>query len=446
MSAATDALSVSKQTARRFILGRQGLWPGRRWAGEAGLADALRACEAIQMDPLNVVARSHDIALWGRVQGYQPAQLDRVMYARREFFDYGGGLFIYPMRELPYWRTPMRRRAREGRWADFAATHPALLDEVRAELQARGPLGNRDFTGRERVKNYRGGKDSTLALYYLWLTGETMIHHRQGFERVYDLRERVAPPQFDTVAPEDQAAAYFARKMLAFRGLLEERRWGAYLTGFTELSVSRADAANWLARLTEQGQVAPLRIEGSRERWYALADDLPILDALEAGGVPEAWRPLDTTTETEVTLLAPLEIVSARGRSSWLFDFEYIWEVYKPAAARRWGYYTLPILYGDRLVARLDPRLDRATQTLHILGYWPEPDAIEDATAFAEALAHGLARFAQFLGARSVTLAALAPASEFAPIERAINARLAATAASEPGDSGNSDESGATPA
>jgi uncharacterized protein YcaQ len=112
MNTGTDALSVSKQIARRFILGRQGRWPGRRWAREAGLADALRACEATQMDRLNVVARSRDIALWGRVQGYQPAHLGHVMYARREFFDYGGGLFIYLMRELPYWRTPMRRRAR----------------------------------------------------------------------------------------------------------------------------------------------------------------------------------------------------------------------------------------------------------------------------------------------------------------------------------------------
>ncbi len=218
-------LSISKQTARRFILGRQGLWPGRRWAGEAGLADALRACEAMQMDPLNVVARSHDIALWGRVRDYQPAQLYRTLYERREFFDYGGGLFIYPMRELPYWRTPMRRREREPRWATFAAAHPDLLDAVRAELRARGPLGNRDFTGGERVKNYRGGKDSSLALYYLWLTGETMIHHRQGFERVYDLRERVAPAAYDTVASEEEAEAFFARKLMAFHGMVQERRW-----------------------------------------------------------------------------------------------------------------------------------------------------------------------------------------------------------------------------
>lgn len=441
MSAGSDVRTITKQTARRFILGRQGLWPGRRWAGEAGLAEALRACEAIQMDPLNVVARSHDIALYGRVLGYQPAQLGRALYERREFFDYGGGLFIYPMSELPYWRTHMRRRERGPRWGDFADAHPALLDEVRAELRARGPLGNRDFTGRERVKSYRGGKDSALALYYLWLTGEVMISHRQGFERVYDLRERVAPAAFDTVAPEDEAEAYFARKALAFHGLLPERQFGASLLSFAWRKPDRAETRAWLDCMTAQGTIAPLRIEGSRDHWLALSDDLPLLETLEAGGVPAAWRPLDTTTETEVILLAPLEIVSARGRSDWLFDFEYIWEVYKPAAARRWGYYTLPILYGDRLVARLDPRLDRPTQTLRILGFWREEGAIADESAFAEALARGLARFAQFLGARRIDVSGLAPASDFAQIERAVNIRLAAAPYAD-----ESDESGATPA
>jgi uncharacterized protein YcaQ len=421
-------LSISKQTARRFILGRQGLWPGRRWVGEAGLIEALRVCEAIQMDPLQVVARSHDIALWGRVRDYQPADLARVMYERRAFFDYGGGLFIYPMSELPYWRTPMRERS--PRWADFAATHPALLDEMRAELRQRGPLGNRDFTGRERVISYRGSKDTSLALYYLWLTGETMIHHRQGFERVYDLRERIAPPQYDIVAPVEEAEDYFARKSLAFHGLLEERRLGGGLSMFAERNLNRAEAAVWLDRLTSEGAITALRIEGSRGRWLALADDLPLLSALEAGETPAAWRPLDdATTETEVILLAPLEIVSARGRAGWLFDFEYIWEVYKPAAARRWGYYTLPILYGDRLVARLDPRLDRATQTLRILGFWREPDAVADEAAFAEALARGLARFATFLRAREVDVSALATASAWTPIARRINDLLTSGAA-----------------
>jgi uncharacterized protein YcaQ len=425
VSQSAPAASISRQTLRRFILGRQGLWPGRRWVGEAGVIQAIRACEAVQMDPLNVVARSHDLSLMARVADYAPALLDSALYERRELFDYGGGLFIYPMSELPYWRTPMRRAGQKPRWASFAAEHPALLDEMRAELRSRGPLGNRDFTGRARVhNNYRGGKDSAIALYYLWLTGEAMIHHRQGFERVYDLRERVAPAVYDSDAPEDEAEAFFARKATAFYGLLSERRWGDALWGFLERRMDRADARRQLDTLTGQGILVPVRVEGLPGVWYALAADLPLLHTLEAGEVPEPWRALATTTAEEVVLLAPLDIVSARGRASWLFDFEYIWEVYKPAEARRWGYYTLPILYGDRLVARCDPRLDRSMRVLRINGFWREPDAIADEAAFAEALARGLIRFARTLGAERVDLAALSPAADWVALARRIDTAL----------------------
>ncbi len=404
-------IAISKQTARRFVLGRQGLWPGRRWAGKQGTAEALRAVEAVQMDPLNVVARSHDIVLWSRVVDYRPQYLDQALYHDRAFFDYGGGLFIYPMDELPFWRLHMRRREDEPRWATFAAAHRPLLDEVRTAVRERGRLGNRDFAGQNRVSSYRGTKDSALALYYLWLTGEIMIHHRQGFERVYDLRERVAPPALDYAAPDAEAEQFLARKVTAFIGLIRERAWATGVAGNILRRVDRVEARRWLDALIDSGELAPVEVEGSRERWYVLGPDVSVLAALEAGQIPDAWRPLDTTTKDEAVLLAPLDIVSARGRTSWLFDFEYIWEVYKPAHARRWGYYTLPILYEDRLVARLDPRLDRASATLAINGFWLETHAPVDDPRFAHALARGLLRFADFLDARRLDLETVEPAS-----------------------------------
>jgi hypothetical protein len=118
-----------------------------------------------------------------------------------------------------------------------------------------------------------------------------------------------------------------------------------------------------------------------------------------------------------------LEIVSARGRAKQVFDFEYIWEVYKPAHQRRWGYYTLPILYGDDLVARLDPKLDRKTNTLHILGFWLEDDAPKD-EAFANALGRGLARFAKFVGAQQVKLDAVQPRRLQIQIRKVLKAML----------------------
>jgi uncharacterized protein YcaQ len=152
---------------------------------------------------------------------------------------------------------------------------------------------------------------------------------------------------------------------------------------------------------------ARVQVPGRRETFLVLGEDVPLLESLEKGKAPKAWTPKETTTLEEITFLSPLDIVSARGRAKKLFDFEYKWEVYTPVHKRRWGYYVLPILYGDDLVARLDPKLDRKTMTLEILGFWHEDDApIKDA-AFADALAKGLIRFARFLGAKKVTTSSI---------------------------------------
>lgn len=412
-------ITISRQTERRFILGKQGLWPGRRWAGLEGTAAALLAIEALQLDPLNVAARSQDIALYSRVLDYRPEYLYQVLYEQRLSFDYGGGLFVYPMAELPCWRVHMRRHALRPGWAE--AVTPALLDEMRAVVRERGPVGNRDFTGRASVQSYRGRKDSSLALYHLWLTGELMIHHRAGFERVYDLRERVAPAHLDYAASDAEAETYFERKPVAFLGLVRAQGWRLSYSDYINRPVDRAEAQQRLACMVERGDLAEVRVEGNKEIHYMLSGDLPLLAELNAGRVPAAWQPLGSTTDEEVVFLAPLEIVSARGRAARLFDFEYLWEVYKPAHQRRWGYYNLPVLYGDRLVARIDPRLDRATGTLHINGFWPDDAALAEDAGFVAAFSRGLARFAGLCGAQRVNLDVVAPGAFRAAMAERVN-------------------------
>jgi len=399
-----SAFSISRSAARRYLLGRQGLWPGRRWQGLDGTAEALRFCEAVQVDPLCVVARNHDLILHSRVVDYQPEYLDRLLYQEREFFDYGGAIFIYPMSELPYWRVAMQRKGLEPRWATFAQQRPELLKEVKTHLRQRGPLGNRDFEGRAKGDNYRSGKDTGLAMYCLWLRGELMTHSRRNFDRLHDFRENVAPKQFNRKATVAQAEAFFARKALAFRGLSTVKGFADSLGGFIERRVPRDEGEKRLRKMIDAGEALTLNVEGWKEPLYALGDDAALLATLETGRVPDAWRPLDATTTDEVNFLAPLDIVSARGRAKVWFDFEYIWEVYKPAHLRRWGYYVLPILWGDRLVARFDPKLDRTTGTLIINGLWLEDAALAEDTGFVGAFARGLDRFRRFLKADHVDL------------------------------------------
>ena len=404
-------MDISKLTYRRFLLGQQGLWPGRRFEGLGGTAEAIHQMQGLQLDPLNIVARSQEIALYGRVLNFKPERLYQAAYEKRGFFDYGGWLFMYPMSEFPYWCLHMKHRKAQGMWYEESHKQlPAeLLKFVLGELRERGPLGNRDFGG-EAVKtwSYRGRKQASIALFYLWLVGEVMISNRKGFDRIYDLRERVLPGQYDYAAPEAEAEDFFSRKTISHLGMARESTWRTSLAGFLHRDVTRDESKERIERLIEQGVVSGARVENSKDRFLYLTSDQPHLSDLEAGLIPKAWNPLESSTTEEVTFLAPLDMVSARGRAKQVFDFEYLWEVYKPAHQRRWGYYTLPILYGDDLVARLDPKLDRKTNTLHILGFWLEEDAPKD-ESFANALGRGLARFAKFVGAKRVKMNAIQP-------------------------------------
>ena len=405
-----NPLPISKTTAHRFIMGKQGLWPGRRFAGAEGTAAALRQMDAVQLDPLNVIARSQDVAMFGRVLDYHLEHLHQIAYEQRGFFDYGATLFMYPMSELPYWRLHMKRRSEQARWQNFAAENQQTLKEVLEALRINGPMGNRDFKGNKKLLNsYRGGKDTSVALYALWMSSKVMIHHRNGFDRVYDLTERVAPPEFDYSAPEQKAEDFFARKTISFLGLMREKRWRVKFSDYIQRKMGVDEADRCIAEMHEKKVITPISIEGSKERWIALAQDLPLLEELSAGRIPSGWQPLGPSTQDEVTFVAPLEIVSARKRANQVFDFEYIWEVYKPLAKRRWGYYVLPILYGDDLVARLDPKLDRKTMTLQIKGFWLEDDAPVNDPKFADALGKGLARFAKFVDAKEVDIDAISP-------------------------------------
>jgi uncharacterized protein YcaQ len=391
-------LTIDIDIARRFILGKQGLWPGRRWRGIKGAEQAMRAMEYLQLDPLQIIARSQDIKLHSRVLDYTPGMWEDVAYRQRKFFDWGGWLAARPMDELPHWRVVMRReRDSASRIRSMARDYADAIVEMRAVLRERDTASNRDFqmATRTRTQSYRGRKDSALALYYLWRTGEVMTHHRENFERVYALTERVAPAHLIRESDEAEADRFLIKKDISFSGLSRVNR----VSDSFHRGVPFGRVKQILEAMLADGDLIEVQVEGWKAVYYALGSDTRVLRALSAGRVPKAWTPLETTTTEEVVFLAPLDPVSARGRAKVLFGFDYVWEVYKPEHQRRYGYYTLPILWGDRLVARFDSRLDRTTNTFIVLGLWLENEALGKDEAFADALARGFARFITFLGA-----------------------------------------------
>ena len=399
-------MRISLDVARRFLLGRQGLWPGRRWRGLVGTERAMRAMEHVQLDPLRVVARAQDLALQGRVLDYGEDDWARLTYEQRRFFEWGGWLAVRPIDELPYYRALMRRSRAWGRMPPIEREHRAAIEEMRLVLRERGEVSNRDFTmgRRTRVDSYRGRKDSALALYYLWRLGEAMVTRRtSSFERVYAPAEAVVPARYLEAAGDAEADDYLLRKAVADAGF--SRLTGANST--LHRDITPAELGAWRDRGLAAGELIELEIEGLRQSRLALGADRTTLAALAAGRLPRGWKPLERTTREEVSFLSPLDpVILDRNRTRALFDFDYKWEVYVPDAKRQYGYYVLPILWGDRLVGRTDVRFERAVSTLRVLGMWFEdgvPNPVSDGELLA-ALRAGFRGFAAFLGAGSIDI------------------------------------------
>lgn len=398
----SDPIAVSAQTARRFVLGKQGLWPGRRWAGKDGTRQAIRACEHLQLDPLVIVARSHDLMLLSRVDGYRSEYFDELTYDGREFFDWGGWLAVRPMDELPYWRVLMRRNAHHGGVKAIGEAHPQAIAEMRSRLAAGEILSSRDVaaSSADVAKTYRGAKAGSLALYYLWRTGEAMTHRRAGFERVYAATERVAPAGAFTEIDEREAELFIAKKSVAYEGI---GRIPPMSLLFAR-KLSREDQRELETTLVERGEIVPVQVQGWKPGQLMLAADLPLLEDVARDETPAAWRPLSATTDDEATLLSPLDTVVARGRAAKLFGFEHVWEIYKKAEDVRYGRYTMPILVGDELVGRVDARADRKAGALVVNGAWFETSP---SGPTVQAVRHALVRLKEFLGVERCDFAAV---------------------------------------
>ncbi|MFZ0891300.1 MAG: crosslink repair DNA glycosylase YcaQ family protein [Thermoplasmata archaeon] len=398
----------SLTTARRFVLGRQGLWPGRRWKGREGVVRAVRYIGSVQFDPLDVVGRSHDLALWGRVVGYQSGVLEDALYQKRTLFESGGAVSIRPIGELPYVRFAMQRKVTESRWKRFASAHTAVIERVTREIENRGPLGSGDFRGigEKRIQNYRARSESGLALYYLWLKGDVMIAFRRRGEKIFDLTTRLFPRVGLEVATR-VAEEHLILQTLRELGLATRSDWLRHAwAGIGRITLRQ----EWRERTDQwykEGIFQEIEVDGWKGRQCLLTEAAADLETVRSLEIPSAWRPRSTTTEEEVVFLAPLETVSARGRSTQLFDFEYLWEVYKPASKRRWGYYTLPVLWGDRLCARIELRADRSSGSLQVLGFWPEEPKIRRDPSFTLAFGRALDRLADFNGVADVDLTGL---------------------------------------
>jgi uncharacterized protein YcaQ len=395
--AVTPALEISADHARRFLVSRHLLDPPRALAPEA--ASVLAVVErlgGLQFDPLEVPgARNHDLVLHARIKDYRRGWCEEWLYGpdRRLVEVYNKSLNILPLEELPHYAVAWdhaSNRYEEGILREQAKVADAIVEQIRRD----GPLSTASFRDHNHRVDWWWAPTSAAraVMEALFVTGRLGIARRDGNRRYYDLIERLVPAKLlrDRESRED---AYRHRLLSRFRGvgLLGAQPQAEIILG----TGTAAERARWTAEMVDAGTLIPVAIEGLRQVRYLLASEKPILEATAS---PSRRRPA-------MTLMAPLDpLIWDRRLLRELFGFDYIWEVYVPQAKRKHGYYVLPLLFGDSLVGRIEPRLERMTGALHILGVWFEDGfSPMEEPHLVPALATALRAYKAFVGARTVS-------------------------------------------
>ncbi len=383
------------QAARRATLRYQGLLKGAYFGqGKQAVVRAIDALGYLQIDTISVVDRSHHHILKTRISNYTPELLTQLQAVDRQVFEYWSHAAAYlPIQDYRYY-LPMMHGFGAQRSHDQALTQ-SILHRITAE----GPLQSKDFEPqRDRQSNgWWDWKPAKHALEYLFLSGQLMITERVGFAKLYDLTERVLPTFIDTRMPSVTEWARFSLlkslKALGIGTLADLTYARATVRRFTAPEFV-PDYAAALQQLIDEGEACAVDVDG--ETWYAL---------------PGLFEPSRTQLDrSQIQFLSPFDnLVINRKRLLRLFNFDYQLECYVPAAKRRYGYFCLPLLWGDQLVGRMDCKAERKTGVLHLRHLQIESQYVLT-DALISALELGLQRFAEGLQCTHIELETTTPA------------------------------------
>lgn len=372
---------------------------------------------SLQFDPLDICGRNHDLVLAARIPGYRREWAERWLYGpdRRLYETYNKQLSIVPTAELPWYRLTWDRdrAAHEGGAFD---EHAPLVEELLDRIRREGPLLPRDVGPRAAIEWYwRPTNQVRAILEALAEAGILGIARREGNLRVYDLVERLFPAEVLAArVPERDQRRHRLLSRYRGHGLLGTGGEATLWAGTAKYAPERAELRS---ELVESGELVPVVVEGVRGERFVPGDEMGLLEQAArevAAGDPPGGR------SAGVAFLAPLDqLVWDRDLLRSLFGFDYVWEVYVPAAKRRWGYYVLPILFGDRIVGRIEPRFDRRAGVLRVVGLWWE-DGFEplEPEGFVAAFADALEALRVFGGMERILLPRIARHRLFATAVR----------------------------
>ena len=394
-------VTISKQEARDFLIKHQGLG-GQPEFNTKSILDFIKRVGCIQFDPLNIVGNNPDLVLQARIPKYKPAQLATLMYKDRSLLDgWDKNMSIYGTEDWPYFQR--RRSAARKNDRISGGQIEKVFPEVRKALRMRGPLSSLDLKLDDKVNwSWAPARLAKAALESMYFRGELTIHHRIHTRRVYDFMENHFPAELltgsDPNVSDDQFHDWYVHRRIGSVGLIWNRAGDAWLGMSGIKSPERRTA---LARLLKQGLVREIKVAGIKDMFYLRSDDHDRLLSNRD----------NKTIKSRAVIIAPLDnLLWDRRLVRTLFDFDYIWEVYKPVKERRFGYYVLPILYRDKFIARFEPGVDKQSKTLIVKKWWWEPGVKQTARMYAD-LNLCFKRFLVYLGYDEISIETQAPAA-----------------------------------
>jgi uncharacterized protein len=388
-------LEINIDTARRIAVFSQ-LLNHHTLASEGKdrMAKIIDQIGYVQIDTISVVNRAHLHTLWARSHEHSEKFLHELQATDRRIYEYWGHAMSYlPMEEFRFSLPRMEKfKNPNSAWArNRIEKTRGITKEVKKRIQTEGPLSSKDF---ENSSGKKGGtwwdwKPAKIALEVLYWQGELMISERHGFQKVYDLTERVLPTHINTSFPsKEELSKFIIIGALRSFGIASDKEIGKFKQpGVSRdkdmLLTEKKDIKKSLDELTEAKKVVQIKISGLTTPFYLLSQTAGLINN-NSGQLPA------------VRLLSPFDnLIIQRDRTKQLFDFDYSLECYVPEPKRKFGYFVFPILFGNNMVGRLDPKADRKNKTLILKNLWFEPDFI-DYDNFLPVFTEELKQFAKF--------------------------------------------------
>lgn len=388
----TAFLTVSQ--ARRFILLKQGLLGSHRFIGKEGILDFIRQVGCIQYDPIDVCGKNAELVLQSRVKGFTKTMLGELLYQERKIVDYfDKNLAIFAIDDWPNFERYRQHNRQRGRSRDEI---DAVAGQIKALIRQKGPLCSADIDMGQTVSWYWSNtRLARAALETLYFRGELIIHHKKGTVKYYALTEDFIPHEIlaapDRTGDEIEYLKWHVLRRISAVGMLWNKPSDAWLN---IMGLNAAKRAAVFSALLEEDKILPLIVEETKQPFYMLTADLPLL---KQACSDERFKP-----RTE--LIAPLDnMLWDRKLIQELFGFQYKWEIYTPITERKYGYYVLPILSGERFIGRAEIIRDLKSKTLHVKNIWLEP-GVKSGKALTEKLKQCLSRFALFNGCDKLEL------------------------------------------